>query len=124
MFSTITFLPTKHRLSLLRKLAAACLAPSAAGVSHPPIHLASQNVRVVQPNLVYAVGLSLDICHEEALRDAQYFGQFGRTLKISINRSNQYSSALTRHGPTGSAYVTFKRPEGRGAWRRGRGGGG
>ena len=71
-----------------------------------------QNVRVVQPNLVYAVGLSLDICQEEALRDTQYFGQFGRAIKISVNRSNQFGSALARHGPTGSAYVTFKRPEG------------
>ncbi|EFN58458.1 hypothetical protein CHLNCDRAFT_20051, partial [Chlorella variabilis] len=43
------------------------------------------NMRVVQPTLVYAVGLSLEICHEEALRDAQYFGQFGRTVKISVN---------------------------------------
>lgn len=73
---------------------------------------APQNIRVVQPNLVYAVGLSLDICHEEALRDAAYFGQYGRTLKISVNRQAQYGSALARHGPTGSAYITYKRPEG------------
>lgn len=51
---------------------------------HPPrptprVWSAPQHIRVVQPNLVYAVGLSLDICHEEALRDQQYFGQFGRT---------------------------------------------
>lgn len=32
-------------------------------------------------------------------------------LQISVNRSNQYASALAKHGPTGSAYVTFKRPE-------------
>ena len=72
----------------------------------------AQNVRVVQPNLVYAVGLALDICTEEALRGAEFFGAYGRTLKVSVNRGSQYSSALARHGPTGSAYVTFKRPEG------------
>lgn len=32
-------------------------------------------MRVVQPTLVYAVGLPLEICHEEALRDPHYFGQ-------------------------------------------------
>ena len=35
----------------------------------------------------------------------------GRTVKISVNRSHQYASALAKHGPTGSAYVTFRRPE-------------
>jgi len=69
------------------------------------------NVRVVQPNLVYAVGLPMDICHEEVLREPEFFGQFGKTIKISVNRSNQYASALAKHGPTGSAYVTFKRSE-------------
>jgi len=72
-----------------------------------------QNIRVVQPNLVYAVGLPLEICQEEALRDTQYFGQYGRTVKISVNRStHQHGGSVARHGPTGSAYVTFKRPEG------------
>lgn len=51
-------------------------APPPPDPTPPPL---PQNIRVVQPNLVYAVGLSLDICHEEALRDQQYFGQFGRT---------------------------------------------
>jgi hypothetical protein len=69
------------------------------------------NVRVVQPNLVYAVGISMEICHEDTLKDIEFFGQFGKTVKISVNRSNQYASAMARHGPTGSAYVTFKRAE-------------
>ena len=69
------------------------------------------NVRVVQPNLVYAVGLPLDICDEEILRQNEFFGQYGKTVKISVNRSNQYASALAKHGPTGSAYVTFRRSE-------------
>lgn len=69
------------------------------------------NIRVVQPNLVYAVGLSMDICHEDILKEHEFFGQFGKTIKISVNRSNQYASALAKHGPTGSAYVTFKRAE-------------
>ena len=70
-------------------------------------HLA--NIRVVQPNLVYTVGLAMDICHEDVLKEPAYFGQFGKLVKISVNRTNQYvsSHASKQHGPTGSAYVTF-----------------
>lgn len=41
-----------------------------------------QNIRVVQPNLVYAVGLPLELCNEDVLRDHDYFGQFGKLLKV------------------------------------------
>lgn len=47
-----------------------------------PFILHMQNVRVVQPNLVYAVGLPLDICNEELLREQEYFGQFGKVFKV------------------------------------------
>ena len=68
---------------------------------------------MVQPNLVYTVGLAMDICHEDVLKGAEYFGQFGKLVKISVNRTNQYVSTQTtkQHGPTGSAYVTFKRSD-------------
>jgi hypothetical protein len=72
-------------------------------------HLA--NMRIVQQNLVYAVGIPLDICTEETLKSNEFFGSFGKTIKVSVNRSNQYASAMAKHGPTGSAYVTFKRAE-------------
>ena len=41
-----------------------------------------QNMRVVQRNLVYVVGLSLDLCSEDTLRTQDYFGQFGRIVKV------------------------------------------
>ena len=43
-----------------------------------------QSVRVVQRNLVYVVGLSMDICHEDTLRTAEFFGQFGKPVKVLI----------------------------------------
>lgn len=109
--------------------------PAYPGLCLPPAHLPlccrpsspfPQNIRVVQPNLVYAVGLSLEICTEEALRDQRYFGQFGRAVKISVNRGGHSSGGAQggRHGASGSAYVTFKRHEGEqggggrwGSWR-------
>ena len=41
-----------------------------------------QNMRVVQRNLVYVVGLALDLCHEDTLKGGDYFGQFGRIVKV------------------------------------------
>ena len=37
---------------------------------------------MVQRNLVYVVGLVLDICHDDLLRSAEYFGKFARPLKV------------------------------------------
>ena len=43
----------------------------------PLLLLALQNIRVVQPNLVYAVGLPMEICREDVLSQLEFFGQFG-----------------------------------------------
>jgi len=77
--------------------------------THPPPPR-PQQVRVVQRNLVYAVGLPLRLCSEEQLADRQYFGAYGRIKKVSVNRSTPFSQ-VQRNGPTGSAYVTYCRPE-------------
>ena len=77
------------------------------GLAHARRHL--QNVRVVQRNLVYAVGLPLHCCREEMLRRPEWFGKFGKIVKISANRNGAYSTV--QHGPTGSAYVTFERDD-------------
>ena len=95
---------------------------------------AVQNMRVVQRNLVYVVGLALDLCHEDTLKGADYFGQFGRIVKvcqlftaanaatcwllhgseafivqISVSRAGPYGTATnTKNGPSGSAYVTYR----------------
>lgn len=71
-----------------------------------------QNVRVVQRNLVYAVGLAMEICHEETLMGVSYFGAFGKMVRqMSVNRAGPYGSSVAKNGPTGSVYITFKRPE-------------
>jgi hypothetical protein len=41
-----------------------------------------QNVRVVQRNLVYVVGLAMELCHEDILKGPDYFGQFGKIVKV------------------------------------------
>lgn len=90
-----------------------CPLSAAASQDHTPMPTNVQNVRVVQRNLVYAVGLAMEICYEETLMGPAYFGAFGQKMvkQMSVNRSGPYGSSVARNGPTGSAYITFKRPE-------------
>mmetsp|Transcript_21166 Transcript_21166/g.44582 ORF Transcript_21166/g.44582 Transcript_21166/m.44582 type:complete len:434 (-) Transcript_21166:72-1373(-) len=82
------------------------------GLSRRHLH----NVRVIQRNLVYAIGVPLKHCKEDILRRAEFFGKYGKILKISVNRSGPtgryqaggvYNNHSNGSGPTGSAYVTF-----------------
>ncbi|KAI6661376.1 CCR4-NOT transcription complex subunit 4 isoform X4 [Oopsacas minuta] len=65
-------------------------------------------VRVVQKNLVFVVGLSKRLAEAEVLKRPEYFGKFGKIQKIVINTNTVY------HGPQGpsvSAYVTYQKTE-------------
>ena len=46
--------------------------------------LMPQNVRVVQRNLVYVVGLPMELCYEELLSSTEYIGQYGKIVKVSL----------------------------------------
>ncbi|XP_071120318.1 CCR4-NOT transcription complex subunit 4-like isoform X4 [Mytilus edulis] len=69
-------------------------------------HLA--NVRVVQKNLVFVVGLSKKLAETETLKKQEYFGKFGKIHKVVINQSTSYAGA---QGPSASAYVTYNKAE-------------
>lgn len=69
-------------------------------------HLA--NVRVVQKNLVFVVGLSPRLADPEVLKKHDYFGKFGKIHKVVINQSTSYAGS---QGPSASAYVTYVRVE-------------
>ncbi|XP_071852582.1 CCR4-NOT transcription complex subunit 4-like isoform X2 [Apostichopus japonicus] len=69
-------------------------------------HLAS--VRVVQKNLVFVVGLSQRLADTEILKKQEYFGKFGKIVKVVINPNTSYAGA---QGPSASAYVTYQKQE-------------
>uniref|UniRef100_A0A2P2HWZ5 CCR4-NOT transcription complex subunit 4 n=1 Tax=Hirondellea gigas TaxID=1518452 RepID=A0A2P2HWZ5_9CRUS len=69
-------------------------------------HLA--NVRVVQKNLVFVVGLSSRLADAETLKRMEYFGKFGKIHKVVINHTTSYAGS---QGPSASAYVTYQRAE-------------
>ncbi len=81
---------------------------------HPRFHLESMprknlvHLRVIQKNLVYVTGLHVSIVSEAMLRKPEYFGQYGRILKLVVNTMNNTSASDQRSAVSASAYVTFQ----------------
>ena len=95
-------------------------------------HLA--DVRVVQKNLVFIVGLSQRLADKDELRKNEYFGKFGKILKVVVNPTTSYAGTQVRiyrhvylhadnrsiiasfsvaicQSPSASAYVTYSKPD-------------
>lgn len=49
--------------------------------------------RVVQKNLVFVVGLSTRLAEPDVLKRQDYFGKYGKILKVVINSSTAYAGA-------------------------------
>lgn len=45
------------------------------------------SVRVIQRNLVYIVGLPLNLADEDILQRREYFSQYGKVLKVSMSQT-------------------------------------
>jgi RNA recognition motif-containing protein len=65
--------------------------------------------RVIQRDLVYVIGIPIDLATEETLSKPEYFGQYGEIKKIVVNNQNVHTSPFQK--ATVSAYVTFYRVE-------------
>ncbi|XP_042427982.1 uncharacterized protein LOC122015292 isoform X1 [Zingiber officinale] len=63
-------------------------------------------VRVMQKNLVYVTGLPGNLCDESILERKEYFGQYGKVLKVSISRP-----AGTAPQKTFGVYITYAKEE-------------
>ncbi|KAI9020700.1 hypothetical protein CLU79DRAFT_755106 [Phycomyces nitens] len=76
-------------------------------------HLA--NMRVVQKNLVYVIGLHPKLAVEETVRSHDFFGQFGKISKIVINKRpvvpTTHAGGSTSMQPSAAVYVTYQRKE-------------
>ncbi|RLN32770.1 hypothetical protein BBJ28_00013840 [Nothophytophthora sp. Chile5] len=73
------------------------------------------NVRVMQRNLVYVIGLPVHFAEEEVrghasyiLRSGECFGQYGKIVKAVVNKAHLNSD---RANATASAYITFAHKE-------------
>ncbi|XP_068636320.1 uncharacterized protein [Aristolochia californica] len=71
-------------------------------------HLSS--VRVIQRNLVYIIGIPANLADADTLERREYFGQYGKVLKVSITRpagGGQNSSSNN----SVSVYITYNKEE-------------
>ena len=60
--------------------------------------------RIIQKNLVYLIGLSADLIKiDQKLKSYEYFGQYGKIIKLVINKNKTYNS----NGPNGPSYTCF-----------------
>lgn len=66
-------------------------------------------MRVIQRTLVYVMGLSPRIAKEDILRRHEYFGQYGKILRIQVNGAHLHSSASGP--PSCSCYITYSNRE-------------
>ncbi|KAI8896056.1 hypothetical protein BC833DRAFT_599074 [Globomyces pollinis-pini] len=55
-------------------------------LANTKFNVGNPNVRVVQKNLVYVLGLPLNLATDEILRSHDYFGQYGKITKIVVNK--------------------------------------
>lgn len=68
-----------------------------------------QNVRVLQRNLVYAVGIPLEFAREDLLRSKSLFGGFGEIVKIVLSRRKDVKDRC--FDGVHSAYITYLKEE-------------
>ncbi|XVF05628.1 hypothetical protein REPUB_Repub05bG0189100 [Reevesia pubescens] len=68
------------------------------------------SVRVIQRNLVYIVGLPLNLADEDLLQRREYFGLYGKVLKVSMSRT---AAGVIQQFPnnTCSVYITYSKEE-------------
>ena len=60
--------------------------------------------RIIQRNLVYIIGLSPELIKiEPKLKSYEYFGQYGKIIKLVVNKNKTYNT----NGPNGPSYTCF-----------------
>lgn len=107
----------KNKNDLSNKLCPKCLQNSDTSSPQkdtPKIEMPSTSshlvdVRVIQRDLVYVVGLPIQYANEDTLLKYEYFGQYGPIKKIVVNASHVHSSGNQTQSV--SAYVTFRNCE-------------
>lgn len=62
-----------------------------------------QTVRVIQKNLVYVIGLPLEVSSEATIRRKDMFGQYGHLSKIVVNNRNPICDKSSTCG----VYLTY-----------------
>jgi len=78
--------------------------------SHSPYNDSEEKFRIITKNLVYMIGISDSISDISILSKYEYLGQYGKIIKIVINKKKAYN-LNNKFGPSFSAYITYSKPE-------------
>ena len=78
--------------------------------SHSPYNDSEEKFRIITKNLVYMIGISDSISDISILSKYEYLGQYGKIIKIVINKKKAYN-INNKFGPSFSAYITYSKPE-------------
>ena len=63
--------------------------------------------RIIQKNLVYIIGLSSNLINKESeLKKFEYFGQYGKIIKLVINKNKIYNNNKSNE-PNYSCHITY-----------------
>jgi len=70
-------------------------------------------VRVVQRNVVHVIGLTVNIAKADILRCPEFFGQYGKLLRVTVSKVPTQSKlpGSNQSVPVYSAYLSFEKPE-------------
>ncbi|KAF8646592.1 hypothetical protein HU200_065816 [Digitaria exilis] len=100
----------KHKTQKVKpKAVAAATAPATTSTVESKKHLTG--VRVIQKNLVYITGLPAHLCNESVLEHREYFGQYGKVLKVSVSRPTGPPSQQASANNNISVYITYAKEE-------------
>ncbi|KAJ4891205.1 RNA binding (RRM/RBD/RNP motifs) family protein [Raphanus sativus] len=67
-------------------------------------------VRVIQRNLVYVMSLPLDLADEDLFQSREYFGQYGKVVKVALART-QTGEIQQFPNNSCSVYITYSKEE-------------
>ncbi|KAK8451516.1 hypothetical protein SEVIR_6G225500v4 [Setaria viridis] len=100
----------KHKTQKVKpKVALAAAASTTTSTVEAKKHLIG--VRVIQKNLVYITGLPAHLCNEIVLERREYFGQYGKVLKVSVSRPTGPPSQQASANNNISVYITYAKEE-------------
>ena len=65
----------------------------------------SSNIRVMCKNILYLIGIPIEIANKDTLIKKEYLGQYGSIQKIIINKNGYFKNESDY--PTYSSYITY-----------------
>ncbi|CAG9314524.1 unnamed protein product [Blepharisma stoltei] len=83
--------------------------PRSKGSPINPQNTEKASARIIQSNLIYVINLPQSAADESILRSKEYFGQYGRINKCSLNKGFIFTNSSNT--PAYGAHITFSTDE-------------